>query len=224
MYAMMKTNAVMKTYPSRTEWLMARKTFIGGSDAACIVGANPWKDNVTLWDEKKGILKPEDVDNPLVEYGRTAESHLRDLFAIDYPKMSVFYAENNMWTNDRYPWAHASLDGWMMDEDGRLGILEIKTATISGARQKFKWSNGQIPQNYYIQILHYFIVTEFEFAILKAQLKYEIPGEELFIKTHHYRIEREEAEDDIKYLIEKEKEFADSLRLNRRPSLILPEI
>ena len=38
----------MKTFETREEWLKAR-TLIGGSDAACILGKNPWKSNVELW-------------------------------------------------------------------------------------------------------------------------------------------------------------------------------
>jgi len=37
---------------SREEWLKARHFGIGGSDAACIVGANKYKTNVQLWEEK----------------------------------------------------------------------------------------------------------------------------------------------------------------------------
>lgn len=56
---------------------------------------------------------------PYVKYGTEAEKHLRELFKLDYPQYQVGYVENNMFTNDKYPWAHASLDGWLMDRDGR---------------------------------------------------------------------------------------------------------
>jgi putative phage-type endonuclease len=216
--------AKMKTYGSEEEWRKARTSCIGGSDAACILGENPWKTNVDLWEEKLGYRKPDDIsDNPLVEYGKKAEEHLRNLFALDHPELQVSYEANNMWTNGDYPYAHASLDGWLEDQDGRKGILEIKTATISGAAQKAKWKDG-IPQNYYIQLLHYFMVTGFDFAILKAQLKYEIPDEELFLNTREYRVERAEVETEIAYLAEKEKEFADSIKKAKPPALLLPEI
>lgn len=220
----MKTNAEMVTYANREEWLLARQGYIGGSDAACIIGANPWKNNVTLWEEKRRLRIADDIsDNPLVLYGIRAEEHLRELFRWDYPNMAVFYEENNLWWNDRYPFAHASLDGWLKDERGRYGILEIKTATISGPAQKAKWKDG-IPQNYYIQLLHYLMVTEFDFAILKAQLKYELPDEELYIQTKHYRVERSVVEEDIQYLAEKEMEFAECLQNDTPPALLLPEI
>lgn len=219
-------SAEMITFYTQEEWLLARQNYIGGSDASCILGLNPWKSNIQLWEEKKGIRTPENLDdNPLVLYGRRAEEHLRELFRWDYPQYAytVRYKKNNMWFNRKYPWAHASLDGWLVDERGRRGILEIKTATISGPAQKAKWREG-IPDNYYVQILHYLMVTEFDFAILKAQLKYELPDEELYIQTKHYRIERTAVQEDIDYLIEKEREFAEILKTSTPPARILPEI
>ena len=127
-----------------------------------------------------------------------------------------------MFTNDKYPWAHASLDGWLMDQDGRNGVLEIKTTEILQSSQKKKWDN-RVPDNYYIQVLHYLMVTEFEYAVLKAQLKFEIDGE-VYLQTKHYPIERSEVEDDIQYLIDAEREFWESVQAKKEPPLILPEI
>jgi len=71
--------------------------------------------------------------------------------------------------------------------------------------------------------LHYLLVTEFDFAILKAQLKYR-HNDEMWLVTKHYHIERSEVEEDIKYLAEKEKEFWGYIERNERPPLILPDI
>lgn len=213
----------MKVYPSRKEWLAARKSCIGGSDAACILGMNPWKSNVELWLEKTGRAKPEDISGKKeVRYGVEAEASLRRLFKLDYPQMKVSYRNHNMWTNDEFPWAHASLDGWLTDKDGRKGILEIKTTNVMSSRQKEVW-NERIPDNYYCQLLHYMMVTEFEFAILKAQLKWDISGD-IYCQTKHYRIERSDVEEDIWMLAAAEKRFMYSLTDRREPALILPEI
>lgn len=215
-----------KSYETREEWLKNRTSTIGGSDAGVILGVCPWKSNVELWEEKVGLRKPADVsDNALVEYGTKAEEHLRNLFALDYPQYEVIYAPNNIWTNSKYPFAHASLDGWMIEKGvDRCGVLEIKTATISSKAQKEKWAGNHIPQNYYAQILHYFIVTEADFAILKAQLKYEVEGEEPFLHTKHYRIDYVDVAEDVDFLAEKEREFDKLIRTNTRPNTVLPEI
>ena len=135
-----------------------------------MVGLNPYMSNTDLWSIKTGRREAEDIsDKPYVRYGHDAEPLLRELFKLDFPDYKVGYVDNNLFLNSRYPWAHASLDGWLQDPEGRTGILEIKTANIQNAAQKEKWQ-GQIPPSYFCQILHYLMVTEWDFAILSANV------------------------------------------------------
>lgn len=214
----------MKTLTSREEWLAARKNYIGGSDAAAVLGLNPYKSNLELWQEKTGIVTPEDIsEKPYVKYGTQAEMHLRGLFRLDFPEYQVEYIENNLWMNDKYPFAHASLDGWLTDHNARKGVLEIKTTNILQSMQKEKWDH-RIPDNYYIQVLHYLMVTEFDFAVLKAQLKYEFPGGDIMLQTKHYKIERSDVQEDIELLKISEKGFWKCVQSGKKPALLLPEI
>lgn len=208
----------------RAEWLEARKNRIGGSDAACIVGMNPYRSNVELWEIKTGQVEAEDIsDKPFVKYGTEAEKYLRELFALDFPQYEVFYKEHNMWLNSDYPFAHASLDGWLVDkETGKRGILEIKTTNIIQSVQKEKW-RGRIPDNYYCQVLWYLGVTGFDFAILKSQLKYDYGGD-IMLNTKHYKIERKDVIEDIEYLFKEAKEFSEYVKNDTIPPLKLPMI
>lgn len=215
--------AELKDFNTREEWLSARTSYIGGSDASAIVGMNPYKTNIELWEEKRGIAQPKDIsDEELVKFGHDAESHLREMFKLDYPQYKVGYRENNIFLNPKYPFAHASLDGWLEDENGRKGVLEIKTTSILQSMQKEKWKD-RIPDNYYCQVLHYLMVTEWDFAILKARLKYNY-GNNVSVSIKHYVIEREDVIEDIKYLQEKEEKFYQCIKEGIRPSLVLPTI
>lgn len=74
-----------KKFASKPEWLLARKGKIGGSDAAAVLGLNPYKNNVEFWNEMVGITKPRDISNePYVIYGTKAEEHIRAIFALDH--------------------------------------------------------------------------------------------------------------------------------------------
>ena len=213
----------MRTYETREEWLKARKSYIGGSDAAAVLGMNPWMSNTELWEIKTGRRKKTFLDdNEFVKYGHAAEPLLRELFKLDYPEMEVFYEPANMWTNDRFPFAHASLDSWLKDEFGRLGILEIKTSNLLNKSMSDKWKD-QIPDNYYLQCLHYMMVLEADFAIVKAQLKSERDGD-VYLQTKHYWIERRDVEEDIETLKTAEEEFYQCILKDKEPALILPEI
>ena len=213
----------MITLGSRDEWLKSRKR-IGGSDASAIVGLNPYMTNVELWEIKTGKRLQDDIsEKSYVKYGTEAEQYLRELFKLDYPEYQVGYKENNLFTNDKYPWAHASLDGWLLDSEGRTGIWECKTTNILQSMQKEKWKD-KIPDNYYCQLLHYFMVTGFQFAVLKAQLKYDYGDNDVYCVTRHYKLERYDIEDDIKYLEHKESQFWECVINDRKPDLVLPEI
>ena len=205
---------------SHEEWLKHRKDYIGGSDASCILGLNAWKSNLDLFREKTGKQEAPDLSgNEAVEYGTKAEEHIRALFQLDHQEYTVEYVENNSWHNSKYPFAAASLDGTLTDESGRKGILEIKTAIISNKAHAELWNN-RIPDNYYCQILHYFMVTEFDFAVLRARLRYEYPGNKFYTERDYY-IERSECEEDIATLIEKEAAFYEQLITGQEPPRII---
>lgn len=208
------------------EWLENRKKGIGGSDAASVVGLSSFKSNVRLWEEKTGRREPEDIsDKPYVRYGKEAEKHIRELFKLDYPQYRVDYDEFGMIANNpNMPFAFSTLDGDLTEiSTGRKGILEIKTTEIMRAGQWDEW-NGCVPQTYYCQVLHQLLSTGYDFAILKAQIKYTARDGSKCAAIRHYLIERENILDDIKWLAEQEKTFWKCVQEDRKPPLILPEI
>lgn len=209
-------------FDSFDSWLNARHG-IGGSDASAVLGLSPYKTNVDLYLEKIGQRVPADISGEdYVRYGHDAEPLLRSLFALDHPEYKVEYSGDNMIRNEKYPWAHASLDGELTDPDGRKGILEIKTTNILQSMQREKWRD-QIPDNYYIQVLHYLLVTEYEFVGLRAQLKSVWQGQ-IQLQTKDYHIERSDVEEDIEILKQAEEEFWQKVLKRQQPNLILPEI
>lgn len=208
----------------REEWLRNRMKGIGGSEISAVVGCNPYLDNVTLWEYKTGRKQAEDIsDKPYVLYGINSEEHLRALFALDFPQYTVEYIENNSFSNSKYPWARASLDGWIFDQDGRKGILEIKSSEILNSQHREKWKDDHIPQNYYCQTIFYMAVLEADFCVLKAQLKTVFDGIP-YLQTKHFFMERSEVQDDIDYLMKKGSEFWEYVKNNQRPPLMLPSI
>lgn len=212
-----------RVFKTEAEWLTARKNYIGGSEAASIVGLNPYKTNVELWREKVGISDPEDIsEKPYIKYGHAAEPLLRELFKLDFPQYDVRHDDFAFYVNSDFPFAHASLDGELIDKDGRRGILEIKTTNIMQSRQFEKWDD-KIPDNYYCQILWYLMVTGWDFVILKALLRYQF-SDGLTQSVRHYHFDRAEVETDIGYLATRGKEFYGNIVSKKEPALILPEI
>lgn len=166
---------------SHEDWLAHRT--IGGSDASVILDENPYRNKQQLYRELKGIETPKDIsDKPYVLFGKRAEEHIRALFALKYvddfevidpPTIEKEGYIELLYRIDK-PYLTATLDGRLVDKhSGKKGFIEVKTADVIKSAAKEKWTDG-VPDNYYDQILHYFVVNpEFEFCVLVALLSYK---------------------------------------------------
>lgn len=202
------------------EWLSFRRTGIGGSDAAAILGKSHFKSNVDIWEEKKGLREPDDIsDKEQVKYGKAVEDLLLQMFALDNPEYEVTSNKKIVY---RRGFMFASLDGELVEKaTGELGIYEGKTAEIHKKIELEKW-NKRVPDYYYVQILHYLIVTGRSFVVLKVQLKL-LYTEEKTTMTKQYRFNRKDLLNDLAYLYRKEAAFWDSVISGVKPPRILPE-
>lgn len=219
----------MSEITTKEQWLEERLHGIGASEASAILGMNPYCSNQELWEYKVGLREQKDIgDNPYVRYGLEAEAPLRALFALDFPRYEVIYpGPYDLIRNEEHPYIFATLDGRLIEKDtGRKGLLEIKTTEILKSMQKEKWKDG-VPQNYYCQLIWQLLSTGFDFAVLKAQLKYQYGNdvEDVRTETKHYHIERADVLEDIAYLDEKAIFFWEKNVIpKKKPNLILPNI
>lgn len=203
---------------SREDWLSTRSMGIGASEAAAAVGMSPWQSPIDLWKLKSGITEPKDLSsNPAVEQGNRMEPVLRDFFMGTHPEYSLDYHPYDMIFQEERPWLFATLDGELLDRNGRRGILEIKTATPNGKAGWEKWADGNMPQNYFIQTLHQMHATGYEFVRLFAAL-YSMSGD---ITLREYEIERADVEEDMAWLLEQETEFWRKVEQGIMPSMPL---
>lgn len=206
-------------------WIQERKNGIGASDAGTIIGVNKWKTNVELWEEKTGRREPEDIsDKPYVKYGHDAEPYIRELFALDHPELEwVYESPYKIIRNEEHPWLFCTPDGELQDSTERQGGLEIKTTEIWNARQWEEW-NGRIPDTYYAQVCHQMLAAGWEFVWLRAQIKFTTRDGEKRAETRDYYIDRKEAEEDLKALLEEEIAFWEQVQTKTCPALKLPSI
>ena len=67
---------------SRAEWLAARKAGIGGSDAAAIIGLNPFSSPLTVWADKTSADEPqEESESEAIWLGNVLEDHVARRYA-----------------------------------------------------------------------------------------------------------------------------------------------
>ena len=210
----------MKIYcDSREAWLEERKQSIGGSDIACVMG-HGYKTALQLWQEKTGQKESPDLsDNERVQMGVRLEPALRHLFCAIRTDMDWDYEADVLYRSDDkdFYFAHYSPDGLLEEkETGRLGILEIKTATCVTKADWNRWDH-KIPDNYFDQVLWGMFVLDREFADVFALLKNN--DEDFELRTYHF--ERADSIDYLNEMKQKAKEFWQTVERKSVPSIKL---
>lgn len=132
------------------EWKELRSHYIGGSDAAAVVGLNSYSSPYALWAEKTGKT-PGFAGNLATEVGTFLEEFVAQKFAQETGKK--VRKCNLSFLNSQYPFAIANIDREIIGEDAGL---EIKTTDSLNLK---KFSGGEYPANYYAQMVHYMAIT-----------------------------------------------------------------
>lgn len=172
----------------REEWLSWRRGGIGGSDAAVIVGLNPYRSRLELYADKLGLM-PEREDSEAMRIGRDLEAYVAQRWAEATGKK--YRRANFMYCHDRYDFIRANVDREVIGENAGL---ECKTTSVFN---KSDFENGETPLTYYCQCQHYMAVMGYERMYLAVLA--------LGKAFYHFVIERDENE--INTLLENEVEF-----------------
>lgn len=140
------------------KWLELRRSGIGGSDVAAIFGLNPWSSALEVWLEKKG-QKPDPVLTERMEIGEFMEDSIAQLFS---KRTGLAVRPSNVvLQHPKHKFMLASIDRWVQEADNKEGVLEIKNV---GERMADAWDDGQVPDYYLLQVMHYLCVTGADYA------------------------------------------------------------
>ena len=129
-----------------------REKYIGGSDAAAVLGLSRWKSPLEVWAYKTGAIPEEDISDKLqVKLGVRLEETVAELFEEQTGKLC--HRVNRTITHPQYDFIRANIDRKMFKEDA---IVECKTTSAWKAKE---WDGEDVPREYVIQALHYLAVT-----------------------------------------------------------------
>lgn len=144
---------------SRREWLELRRTSIGGSDVATILGFNKYQSPYQLWLDKTGQIDINASDPSEAAYwGNVFEEAVAQEFTLRTDKKVRM--DNFMYFHREYPFLSANVDRQVVGENA---ILECKTASVYLAD---KWEGESIPEQYIFQVQHYMNVLDKEYAYI----------------------------------------------------------
>ena len=134
----------------RAAWLKLRRQGIGGSDAAAILGLNPYKSPLAVYADKRG-LSDDAPDTETLRQGRDFEAYVADRFAEETGKR--VRRCNQILQHPDHPWMLANVDRLVVGE--RAGV-ECKCVGIGN---KVDFEGGAVPPTFYWQCMHYLAVT-----------------------------------------------------------------
>jgi putative phage-type endonuclease len=135
---------------SRDEWLAARRTGIGGSDIAAILGLSPWRTPLDVYRDK--VEGTQQTETEAMRWGRLLE----DVIAREYAARAGVRIQriNTLIRARDREWAIATLDRVVMPARGRArvrggelrgadGVLECK---LVGPNAASEWGRGGDPE------------------------------------------------------------------------------
>jgi putative phage-type endonuclease len=171
----------------RGAWLEARSAGIGGSDAAAVLGLNPWRSPLAVYAEKV-TGKVDSAENEAMAWGTKLEPIVLAHFGavtnrIVRPAQELLRSRTD-------PHMLATLDGWQETERGEGGV-EIKCTGLAE-----RWEDGP-PPYVMAQVQHQLHVTGYEYASIAALFN----GKQF----QYWDVERDEPF--IRHMVEVETEF-----------------
>lgn len=154
---------------TRAGWLQQRRTGIGGSDIAAILGLSPWRTPVDVYLDKVGQT-PLDTELGEPAYWGTV---LEDVVATEFTRRTGRRVQrvNSILRHPGHTWALASIDRAVVAEGtraraesgvlkGAAGLLECKTGGAYAAKD---WQgldgSDSLPVHYAAQCMWYLAVT-----------------------------------------------------------------
>ena len=148
----------------RAQWLEARKRYIGGSDAAAIMGLSPWSTPVELWMEKTGRsvkALPDAARERVFARGKKLEPIIIDMVVDKLRGQGhevELVAKNQRYTDPEFPFMSCEID-MELRIDGELVNGDAKSVHGFARRKWGAEDTEDIPIEYAAQFMHGLMVT-----------------------------------------------------------------
>lgn len=146
---------------TKSDWLIARKQGIGGSDMAAIMGLSRFRTALDVYYDKT-TNDTDDKDNVVFRRGRALEPLIVELFREAHGYEVIHNTGNELLVHNEIPYLFGTNDGTIIRPDGTQGTLECKSAAGLGSA---KWQQG-VPKEYIIQTQHYMSIYGHEWGYI----------------------------------------------------------
>ena len=199
--------------PGSPAWHDQRRTALGGSEIAAVLGLSPFESTFALWHRKAGLAAPVE-DKPEMEWGRRLETAIRQKWLDDHAPDAGH--TDGEWASEHQPgvvylrdgWKLASPDWTVQQYDGyELRPIEVKHPLYDDG-----WGpsgSDQVPLYYLCQARWYLHVLNLQvchFAVLIGGCDYR-----------EYTVVQDDA--DVQLMVDAGRRFLDGLASGARPPI-----
>ena len=159
---------------NRQEWLLLRKTYLGGSDLGAVIGVNKYKTALDVYLEKTSEHSPE-IGNDATYWGNVLE----DVVAQEYSKRVNLpvEVETKLLRHPEHEFLAANIDRWV---DGKKYVLECKTAGFMMSKEWGEEGSDSIPESYLVQSAWYAAICD----VPKVDIAVLIGGQDFRIYSY----------------------------------------
>jgi len=159
-----------------------RRSGIGASDAAKVVGLSRFGDPISLYMEKVGMTAPL-VETGAMRWGNILEEPIAREYAVQTGRR--VWRKPDTIRHPDLPFVYCHLDRLAKGKGEATRVLEVKTAGVYGGSDFGEPGTDQVPADYLLQVQHQLGVTGHD----RADLAVLIGGQKFAI----YEIERDDA-------------------------------
>lgn len=159
---MAKRTATKIVFNAREDWLEARRGGIGGSDAAAIIGVDPYKSALEVYADKLGLTDGKE-DTEAMAWGRRLEPLVADAYGEETGRDLIDHGVH-FFQSDQHPFLRASIDREIVSP---VGVLSIKTSSYITEQEL----REEIPLHWQTQLQHELMVRGMEFGSFAVLLK-----------------------------------------------------
>jgi putative phage-type endonuclease len=146
----------------RGAWLKARKSGLGASDTAAILGLNPYKTALDVWREKTAAGDPSDREvSEAAAMGHLFETPVARRTVKQRPDLGKLVATPGLLAHPELSWMLATVDFGLAARRNRAApvtaLLEVKTTSVRAYRRN--WPDGVPPALVQVQAQQQMAVT-----------------------------------------------------------------
>lgn len=146
--------------PVSDDWLAQRRTYLGGTDMAAIMGLHPYRTAMSVYLDKKGLEAPTELNQPMV-HGQNLELYVAQIYARATGRK---LHKSKLYRMKNCEFLAANPD-YEVRGERPLRLVECKTAG-QWAGQEFGAEGDAVPDQYLVQCMWQLAITKREICDL----------------------------------------------------------